>query len=82
MEAHQYVKNRWRIFNIMLIGVVIAFCGGAINFLWALPLARAMFWVGWVVGITGSLLHTRQMVKETLVKPKDLYPTAKQPWEQ
>ena len=82
MEDLRYDKNRWRGFKIMFIGVVVAFSGGAIDLLWALPLARAMFWVGWVVGGIGSVLHARQMVKETLANPKDLYPRAKQPWEQ
>lgn len=82
MEAEAFVKNRWRGFKYMLVGMAIAIFGFAIVWFLEHWTGRLLFVVGFGAGLVGIVIHARQVIREFRADPKDLYPRAKQPWEQ
>lgn len=80
-SAAQVLAKRWQGMKLAAAGVAIAGVGFGLAWFFSFKPGLILFFVGWVIVLSGGLIHVRQMFGEARLKRSDLHPPALQPWE-
>ena len=80
-EAVQVVAKRWQGMKVAVVGVAIAAVGFGLAWFLSFKPGLILFFLGWVVVVSGGFIHVRQMFREARLQRSDLHPRAPQPWE-